>query len=59
MVLSLLADRIHENFFEGEGLLEGHRCHEIAFYFLMKPRGRMKLNSNSYTQGVRKKIVNS
>ena len=27
--------------------------HEIALYFLMKPRGSQKLNSNSYTQGVR------
>ena len=44
---------IHENFFQGDGSLEGLKCHEIALYFLMKPRGSQKLNSNSYTQGVR------
>lgn len=38
---------IHENFFSGN--LEGYNCHEIAFYFLMKPRGTQKLNSNSYS----------
>ena len=31
---------IHENFFsESSGSLSGLDCHEIAFYFLMKPRG--------------------
>ena len=40
---------IHENFFIGSGSLEGYNCHEIAFYFLMKPRGTQELNSNSYT----------
>ena len=44
---------IHENFFESNGSLEGLKCHEIALYFLMKPRGTQELNSNSYTQGVR------
>ena len=44
---------IHENFFEGTGSLDGLKCHEISFYFLMKPRGTKKLNSNSYSQGVR------
>lgn len=44
---------IHENFFDGSGTLAGLKCHEISFYFLMKPRGTQKLNSNSYTQGVR------
>ncbi len=39
---------IHENFFKGVGSIEGRDCHEIAFYFLMKPRGTQKLNSNSY-----------
>ena len=27
---------IHENFFAGSGTLNGLKCHEIAFYFLMK-----------------------
>ena len=45
---------IHENFFrENSGSLKGRECHEIALYYLMKPRGTQKLNSNSYTQGVR------
>lgn len=48
---------IHENFFDGEGgFLEGLKCHEIALYFLMKPKGNRKLNSNSYTFGVREEM---
>ena len=43
---------IHENFFEGSGTLEGIKCHEISFYFLMKSRGTKELASNSYSQGV-------
>ncbi|WP_373492706.1 NUDIX hydrolase [Aquiflexum sp.] len=38
---------IHENFFTGSGTLGGYKCHEIAFYYLMKPRGSQALNSNS------------
>lgn len=38
---------IHENFFDGNGVTEGKKCHEIAFYFLMKPRGTQVINSNS------------
>ena len=35
---------IHENFFdESDGTLRGMRCHEICFYFLMKPRGTREL----------------
>ncbi|GKX66437.1 NUDIX hydrolase [Inconstantimicrobium mannanitabidum] len=44
---------IHENFFDGTGSLDGLKCHEVAFYFLMKPKGTQELNSNSYSQGVR------
>lgn len=44
---------IHENFFDGSGTLEERKCHEVAFYFVMKPRGTQELHSNSYTQGVR------
>lgn len=44
---------IHENFFEGSGTLDGLKCHEVAFYFLMKSRGTRELNSNSYSLGVR------
>ncbi|WP_195999645.1 NUDIX domain-containing protein [Clostridium sp. 1001271B_151109_B4] len=47
---------IHENFFGGDGTLEGKQCHEIALYFLMKPRGTQELNSNSYTQGVKESM---
>lgn len=48
---------IHENFFnENTGTLKGFDCHEIAFYFLMKPRGTQELNSNSYTHGAREEM---
>lgn len=30
---------IHEKFFKGDGSLEGHKCHEIVFYFLMLKKG--------------------
>ena len=44
---------IHENFFNDIGSLEGFRCHEVAFYYLMKSRGTQELNSNSYnTEGI-------
>lgn len=45
---------IHENFFnENAGSLKGLECHEIALYFMMKPRGTKELHSNSYTMGMR------
>ncbi|MCR5835281.1 MAG: NUDIX domain-containing protein [Lachnospiraceae bacterium] len=45
---------IHENFFnENMGTLKGMDCHEVSFYFFMKPRGTRELNSDSYSQGVR------
>lgn len=48
---------IHENFFnENSGTLKGLDCHEISFYFLMKPRGTQELNSRSYTHGAREKM---
>lgn len=48
---------IHENFFhENSGTLKDLNCHEICFYFLMKPRGTQTLNSNSYTQGVKENM---
>ncbi len=41
---------IHENFFnENSGTLKGLNCHEISFYFLMKPRGMQELHSDSYS----------
>ncbi len=41
---------IHENFFnESHGTLEGMECHEICFYFLMKPRGTKDICGNSVT----------
>lgn len=42
---------IHENFFEGDGTQGQLHCHEVAFYFLMKPRGTRKLDSHSTTAG--------
>ncbi|WP_022762666.1 MULTISPECIES: NUDIX hydrolase [unclassified Butyrivibrio] len=48
---------IHENFFtENQGSLKGMDCHEIAMYFLMKPRGTKELQSDSYTQGVKENM---
>lgn len=47
---------IHENFFEGDGTLEGMQCHEIALYYIMKPRGTQELNSDSYTHGVKEEM---
>ena len=48
---------IHENFFdENAGTLKGMNCHELSFYFLMKPRGTQELHSNSMTQGVREEM---
>lgn len=45
---------IHENFFTGSlESLKGFECHEVAFYFIMKPRGAKTLHSNSYTMGVK------
>ena len=45
---------IHENFFiESTGSRKGMDCHEIAFYYRMKPKGSKELNSDSYTMGVR------
>ena len=48
---------IHENFFDkNNGALKGLNCHEISFYFLMKPRGTQELRSNSMTQGVKEEM---
>ena len=48
---------IHENFFnESAGSLSGMDCHEIAIYFMMKPRGTRELHSNSYTMGVKENM---
>lgn len=42
---------IHESFWYGKGAYDtGLNCHEIAFYYLMKPRGTRELDSNSYTR---------
>lgn len=50
---------IHENFFnESNGTLKGLDCHEISFYFLMKPRGTQELHSNSISSfGVKEKML--
>lgn len=48
---------IHENFFsENNGTLKGLECHEISFYFLMKPRGTQELHSRSTTFGVKEEM---
>lgn len=48
---------IHENFFHASaGTLKGIYGHEIAFYFVMKPRGTQETNSNSYTGGAKEEM---
>lgn len=48
---------IHENFFrDGTFRDPDIDCHEIAFYFLMKPRGTKELNSNSFSQGLKEEM---
>ena len=42
---------IHENFFVGSSELKGVNCHEIALYYMMKPKGNKNLNSQSLTKG--------
>ena len=42
---------IHENFFVGSSDLKGVDCHEIALYYMMKPKGNKNLNSLSLTKG--------
>lgn len=42
---------IHENFWIGRGTFDqGLNCHEIAFYFIMKPEGYQISNTNSQTR---------
>ena len=41
---------IHENFFIGSSELKGVDCHEIALYYMMKPKGNKNLNSQSLTK---------
>ena len=42
---------IHENFFTGSSGLKGIDCHEIAFYYLMKPKGKRNVIGESFTAG--------
>lgn len=42
---------MHENFFVGSSDLKDFDCHEIAFYYMMKPKGNKNLNSQSVTMG--------
>lgn len=41
---------VEELFFKrNDGMLKGLDCHEITFFYLMKPRGSQELNSHSKT----------
>ena len=41
---------IEENFFKrNDGAMKWLDCHEISFYFLMKPRGTQEIDSHSMT----------
>jgi len=43
---------VHENFFLGKaGSIEGLRCHEVAFYYLMKWDPNCVITSNSHGMG--------
>ena len=33
---------------ENGGMFDKLKCHEVTFYYLMKPRGTQELNSDSY-----------
>lgn len=39
---------VHENLFEDKDVFEGIYCNEIAFFFLMKPMGKQKIEKESY-----------
>ena len=44
---------VHENFFPGDGSRAGCSvCHEVALYFLMKPRGTQLLHPHGTSNGV-------
>lgn len=46
---------IHENFFPGE---QGLQCHEVAFYYLMKPSVGMTLHADSHSMhGFREHVL--
>ncbi|MBN2693188.1 NUDIX domain-containing protein [bacterium] len=48
---------IHENFFKGFNSDADLKCHEIAIYFLMKPKGDQILNDTGYVyDGVRERM---
>lgn len=49
---------IHESFFSGtSGTTKGLDCHEITFYFLMKPRQSRHLHSHSFaSDGIEEKM---
>ena len=49
---------IHENFWDGSGTWNmGLKCHEVAFYYLMKPNGIKVQHNNSYTSLGDKEIL--
>jgi len=48
---------IHENFYKGIVNDDNLKCHELSFYYLMKPKGNQDLNDNSYVyDGVRERM---
>lgn len=40
-----------ENFFDGDGALDGFDCHTIELYYLMKPKGLKEYDKLSLTTG--------
>lgn len=50
---------IHENFFYNNiGTPNTFDCHELSFYYMMKPRGTKELNSNSTDDLGEKEFMN-
>lgn len=42
---------LHENFFQAKEVMKDTLCHEVTFYFLMKPRGIREFSAAGVTDG--------
>lgn len=48
---------VHENFFKGQFSLKDLICHEISFYYLMKPRGTKNVECKSSSADGKERLV--
>ncbi len=46
-----------ENFFDGDGALQGLDCHTVELYYLMKPTEKKEYTADSYSTGGDKEIM--